>query len=50
MTKPLLSIKNLSVDFTVGSTALPDATQVIHAVRNVSLNIRKGETLALVQW
>ena len=48
MTKPLLSIKNLSVDFTVGSTALPDATQVIHAVRNVSLNIRKGETLALV--
>ena len=37
----LLNIKNLSVDFVI-------STQVIHAVKEVSLSIEKGETLALV--
>ena len=37
----LLCIKNLSVDF-----ALPNRT--VNAVRNISLNINKGETVALV--
>ena len=41
MTKPLLSIKNLSVDFTQNE-------RVIHAVRRVSLEVHPGETLALV--
>lgn len=38
---PLLSIKNLSVDFDVSGRA-------VHAVRNVSLDIYNGETVALV--
>ncbi len=38
---PLLDIRNLSVDF-------HSAGNVNHAVRNVSFDIRKGETVALV--
>ena len=41
MTEPLLQIKNLSIDFTSGGS-------VTHAVRDVSLDVAKGETLALV--
>ena len=42
MTKdPLLSIYDLSVDFRAGDN-------VTHAVKNVSFDIKKGETLALV--
>ncbi|AXS42364.1 ABC transporter ATP-binding protein [Breoghania sp. L-A4] len=41
MNDPLLSIRNLDVDFT-------QADFTTHAVRNVSFDIRKGETLALV--
>ena len=42
MTKdPLLSIDDLSVDFRAGDN-------VTHAVKNVSFDIKKGETLALV--
>ena len=37
----LLEVKHLSVDFVQGS-------QQFHAVRDVSLSIEKGETLALV--
>lgn len=37
----LVRVRNLSVDFTA-------AGQVNHAVKNVSFNIRKGETVALV--
>ena len=41
MSLPLLSIKDLSVDFRQG-------TRVTNAVRNASLDLYKGETLALV--
>ena len=41
MTKPLLSINNLSVDFTQGN-------RVTNAVMNATLELNKGETLALV--
>ena len=41
MSAPLLSVNNLSVDFTQGE-------RVTHAVRNASLQLHKGETLALV--
>jgi peptide/nickel transport system ATP-binding protein len=39
--KPLLRIENLSVDFSTGG-------KLSHAVRNISLEINKGEILALV--
>ncbi len=41
MLAPLLSVKNLSVDFSQGEN-------ITHAVRRASLHINKGETLALV--
>jgi len=41
MSAPLLSVNNLSVDFTQGE-------RITHAVRNASLQLHKGETLALV--
>ncbi|MGC1426948.1 MAG: ABC transporter ATP-binding protein [Albidovulum sp.] len=48
---PVLEIANLSVDFTKKSTLpawLGGRVQKIHAVRDVSLAVSKGETLALV--
>ena len=41
MSSPLLSVQNLSVNFTQGD-------RVTHAVRNASLDLNRGETLALV--
>lgn len=41
MADPLLKIENLSVDF-------KGADRVIHAVKNVSLEVHRGETMALV--
>jgi microcin C transport system ATP-binding protein len=40
---PLLSVRDLAVDFRV-----PGGTEPVHAVRGVSFDIRKGETMALV--
>ncbi len=42
MLAPLLSVKNLSVDFSQGE-------YITHAVRRASLHINKGETLPLVR-
>ncbi|MFW6236124.1 MAG: ABC transporter ATP-binding protein [Desulfovibrionales bacterium] len=39
--RPLLTIEDLSVDFGKGDS-------VVHAVKNVSLHVNRGETLALV--
>ena len=39
--KQILSIKNLSVSFTTNAGT-------VHAVRDISLNINEGETLAIV--
>lgn len=39
--RPLLSIKDLNVEFTVGKNT-------VHAVNGLSLDLRKGETLAIV--
>ena len=41
MSEPLLSVKDLSVSFGIG-------TREVHAVKHVSFDIGKGETLALV--
>ncbi len=41
MTAPLLQVENLAVDFQVGK-------RTAHAVRGVSFELQKGETLALV--
>ncbi|MDX0912346.1 dipeptide ABC transporter ATP-binding protein [Sinorhizobium medicae] len=43
MTKPdtLLSVRNLSIDFHL-------RTHVLHAVRNVSFDLKRGQTMALV--
>ncbi len=42
----LLNIKNLDVDYTTQKSFI-SGTQVVHAVNNVSLNINKGEILAI---
>ena len=41
METPLLQVRDLSIDFASG-------TSVVHAVRQVSFSVAKGETLALV--
>jgi len=41
MTETLLKIENLSVDF-------KGADRVVHAVKQVSLEVNRGETMALV--
>ena len=41
MSSPLLSVKNLSVDFTQGD-------RVTHAVSHASLELNKGETLCVI--
>ena len=43
MSEPLLSVRDLAVDFRVPGRAEP-----VHAVRGVSFDIAKGETVALV--
>lgn len=45
---PILTVRNLSARFRVGSDILGRATGEIHAVEDVSFELRRGETLALV--
>ena len=40
--KPILQVKNLSVDFRV------DRKTTLHAVRDVSFTVNKGETLGIL--
>jgi oligopeptide transport system ATP-binding protein len=46
--QPLLRIKNLTKNFTVGGGFLGRDAQTVHAVDNVSFDIAPGETLGLV--
>ena len=49
MNKPaLLEVKNVSKDFTVGTSFSARGKQIVHAVDGVSLAIMPGETLGLV--
>ena len=41
MTTPLLEVRNLSIDF-------PSPRGTVHAVRNVSWSVARGETLAIL--
>ena len=45
---PLLSIKNVSKRFTVGSRFSSVGLKIVHAVDNVSFDVPPGETLGLV--
>lgn len=44
----ILSIKNLTKNYTIGSAFSRKSKDVVHAVENVSLEIREGETLGIV--
>ena len=44
----ILSIKNLTKNYTIGSALARRSKDVVHAVENVSLEIREGETLGIV--
>ena len=44
----ILSIKNLTKNYTIGSAFSGKSKDVVHAVENVSLEIREGETLGIV--
>ncbi len=46
--KPLLEVKNLVTSFDVRSGLFASVTARVHAVENVSFDVRAGETLALV--
>src|SRR5688572_1270671 len=46
MTEPLLSVRNLKVDFRLDDGAVPQA--VTHAVRGVSFDVPANTTVALV--
>ena len=46
--KPLLEVKNLVTSFDVRSGLFASVTARVHAVENVSFDLRAGETLALV--
>ena len=46
--QPLLSVQNLVKDFGGGSSRLKGNTPVVHAVADVSFDLRRGEVLSLV--
>jgi len=48
MSEPILTIKNLSVRFSIGGGLIRKATGFVNAVNDVSLTINRGETLGLV--
>ena len=46
--KSILKIKNLSVDFPIFGGLLQKKVDAVHAVRNVTMDLFKGETLGIV--
>ncbi len=44
----ILEIKNLNVEFPIFSGIIQRESSCVHAVKNLSLKIRKGETIAIV--
>ena len=44
----ILEIKNLNVEFPIFSGIIQKESSCVHAVKNLSLKIRKGETIAIV--
>ena len=44
----ILSVRNLSKNYTIGSGLTRRSKDVVHAVEEVSLEIREGETLGIV--
>lgn len=44
----LLEIKNLSIDYVTETTWLGKPKEYVHAVKNISFEIKKGETVGLV--
>lgn len=44
----ILDIRNLNVEFPIFSGIIQRETSCVHAVKNLSLKVRKGETLAIV--
>ena len=46
--EPLLEVKDLVTRFPIDKSVLGRPSRIVHAVENVSFELRKGETLALV--
>jgi peptide/nickel transport system ATP-binding protein len=48
MSQPLLDVQRVSKNYSVGNSVFPSQRQKVHAVDNVSFDVRPGETLGLV--
>ena len=46
--KPILKVRDLSVDFPIFGGILQRQVGAVHAVKNVSFDLLKGETLGIV--
>ena len=46
--KNILEIKNLNVEFPIFGGIIQREISCVHAVKNFSLNVKKGETISIV--